>query len=78
MPEKARLSIDVDQKTRKRIRLAAARKDVTLRDYVMRAVEMQLEKDEVFESRDSFLTLDADPVLSELWNNEQDAIYDAV
>jgi len=74
---RARLSIDVSAGTRRRVRLAAARRDQSIREYVVEALAERLREDlgdEVNES--AVLTEDADPVLGRLWRNPTDAAYD--
>ena len=74
-PKRPRLSIDVSPAVRRRVRLAAARREVTVGQYVLEALEERLEKD--LASDDLLaLTSDADPVLAELWDNPKDAEYD--
>lgn len=73
--ERTRLSIDITAEERRRIRLAAARRDESIRDYVIRAIEAQLTAD--LESANlTALTDSADPVLGDLWKNSKDAAYD--
>ncbi len=76
--QRARLSIDVPRETRRRIRLAAARRDQSIRQYVSDAIEARLHDDLVDEtSGDAFaLKAPSDPVLAELWDNPADAAYD--
>lgn len=76
--KRARLSIDVSPEVRRRIRLAAAMHDSSIRDYVVEAIEERLEQDLATKDRDGLLamTAKADPVLAELWDNEKDAAYD--
>ena len=76
---RARLSIDVPKADRRRIRLAAARHDQSIRDYVWQAVEARLRRDLADESSAAelvALTERADPVLADLWDNPRDAAYD--
>ena len=75
---RARLSIDVSREARRRIRLAAARRDQSIRQYVWEAVEARLQDDLVRERSTgvSALTEPSDPVLAELWDNPSDAEYD--
>ena len=76
---RARLSIDVSHDARRRLRIAAARRDQSIRDYVWEAVEARLENDLPDESSGAgILALDerTDPVLAELWDNPDDAAYD--
>jgi uncharacterized protein (DUF1778 family) len=74
---RTRLSIDVPSAMRRRIRLAAARRDQSIRDYVLEALRVRLDQD-VLRGAEGILALDAasDPVLAELWDNPRDAIYD--
>ena len=75
---RARLSIDVSREARRRIRLAAARRDQSIRQYVWEAVESRLQDDLVRERSTVVpaLTESSDPVLAELWDNPSDAEYD--
>ena len=77
-PRPARLSIDVTRETRRRIRLAAALRDQSIRQYVSEAVEARLQDDLAGEASADGLALraSADPVLAELWDNPADAAYD--
>ncbi len=73
--QRTRLSIDIDASERRRIRLAATRRDESIRDYVMRAIEAQLLTD--LESANlTAMTDAADPVLGALWKNSKDSAYD--
>jgi uncharacterized protein (DUF1778 family) len=76
-PKRPRLSVDVSPSLRRRLRVAAARRDVTVGKYVLTALERQLQQD-VREDSDAILALTAaaDPVLAELWDNPRDAAYD--
>ena len=76
---RARLSIDVTRDARRRIHIAAARRDQSIRDYVWEAVEARLTQDLADESSEAgliALTERADPVLADLWDNPKDAAYD--
>ena len=75
---RARLSIDVSAATRRRVRLAAARHDQSIRDYVVDALTERLREDLGDEQLDgaSALTDKTDPVLGRLWRNEADSVYD--
>jgi hypothetical protein len=75
--KRPRISIDVEPGFRRKLRLAAARRDVTVRQYVLEAIETQLRQD-AMEDRAALapLTAASDPVLAELWDNELDAAYD--
>ena len=75
---RARLSIDVSTATRRRVRLAAARRDQSIRDYVVDALTQRLREDLGDEQVDGAgaLTDETDPVLGRLWRNEADSVYD--
>lgn len=75
---RARLSVDIPHEARRRIHIAAARRDQSIREYVWEAVESRLEKDLAdLEAHElSALTEKADPVLAKLWDNPRDAAYD--
>jgi uncharacterized protein (DUF1778 family) len=77
--QRARLSIDVPREARRRIHIAAAKRDLSIREYVWEAVEARLKHDLADElSAADLIALNerADPVLTDLWNNPKDAAYD--
>lgn len=75
--KRPRISIDVKPDLRRRLRMAAARRDITVRQYVIDAVEEQLKNDLSDEDVElAVLTARSDPVLGDLWDNEKDAEYD--
>ena len=76
-PKRPRISIDVLPEVRRRLRLAAARCDLTVRQYILDAIEERLRED-LGQDGDGMLALtaQADPVLAELWRNRKDAEYD--
>ena len=71
--EKARLTIDMEPGLRARLKIAAARRGVTMRELCVGAIEREL-------ADEDFLPLNwkSDPVLAELWDNEEDAVYGEV
>lgn len=76
---RVRLSIDMSREARRRIHIAAARRDQSIRDYVLEAVEARLKQDLPDEPSGAdlvALTEGADPVLADLWHNPKDAAYD--
>jgi uncharacterized protein (DUF1778 family) len=76
---RARLSIDVPREARRRIHIAAAKRDQSIREYVWEAVEARLKQDLAHElSAAELVALSelADPVLADLWDNPKDAAYD--
>lgn len=77
MTKRPRISIDVSPQVRRRLRLAAARRDVTVRHYVIEAIEDRLRQDLGDESEAMLvLAASADPLLAELWDNPRDSTYD--
>ena len=77
--KRPRISVDVDPETRRRLRLAAAKRDVTVRQYVLDAIEERLREDLGDEGEGLLaLTAPADPVLAALWDNAKDAAYDRI
>ncbi|HSB80252.1 MAG TPA: hypothetical protein VLM91_15840 [Candidatus Methylomirabilis sp.] len=75
--KRPRISLDVDPEVRRRVRLAAAKRDVSVRQYIVDALQERLRED-LGEEGDRLvaLTAKADPVLAALWNNDKDAAYD--
>lgn len=74
----ARLSIDVAPTMRTRLKIAAARKGTTLRDYCLQAIERQLEQEEQVEDRTEGLDwarLSA-KVFARDWKSAEDSVYD--
>ncbi len=75
--KRPRISIDVMPEVRRRLRLAAAKRDLTVRQYVLEAIEEHLREDLGDDGQGGFaLTAKADPVLADLWDNKRDAEYD--
>lgn len=75
--KRPRISIDVQPELRRRLRLAAAKHDQTVRQYMLEAIEERLRED-LGDENEATLTLTAktDPILAELWDNKKDAEYD--
>jgi hypothetical protein len=72
-----RISIDVDPVLRRRLRLAAAQRDLTIRQYVLEAIEARLRREADVEAEaDVVLSVATDPILGELWDNARDDAYD--
>lgn len=79
LPKRPRISIDVVPEVRRRLRLAAAKRDLTIRQYVLEAIEERLREDLGDESEGVLtLTAKADPVLADLWDNPRDSEYDRI
>jgi len=75
--KRPRISLDVEPGIRRRLRLAAAKRDLTVREYVVDALSRQIRED-IGEEREDIAALSgaSDPVLDELWDNDKDAAYD--
>lgn len=75
--KRPRISIDIQPELRRRLRLAAAKHDRTVQQYVLEAIEERLRED-LGDANEAMLALSAktDPVLAELWDNKKDAEYD--
>ncbi len=70
-----RISIDVEPELRRRIRLGAAKRDLSVRQYLLEAIEARLRED-LGDDETAVLSAATDPVLAELWDNPRDAAYD--
>lgn len=69
--EKARLTIDLEPQLHSRLKVVAARKGTTMRKYCVQAIERLLGEEPT-----EYLTAQEAPVLAELWDNPDDAVYD--
>jgi uncharacterized protein (DUF1778 family) len=75
--KRPRISVDVVPEIRRRLRLAAARRDVSVQQYVVEAIEDRLREDLGEEGEDLLaLNARADPLLAEVWDNRKDAACD--
>lgn len=75
--KRPRISIDVTPEVRRRLRLAAAKRDLSVGQYVLDAIEERLREDLGSEAEGLLaLTAKADPILATLWDNAKDAAYD--
>jgi predicted transcriptional regulator len=79
LSKRTRLTIDLPVEVKKRLRLIAAQRDVSLREYILEALQERMTEDwmEISENGTLLaLTAKSDPLLAELWDNEKDAGYD--
>ena len=75
-PKRPRISLDVAPDLRRRLRLAAAKRDHTLTQYLVEALEERLREDLAESESSSVLSAKTDPVLATLWDNPRDSEYD--
>ena len=75
--KRPRISLDVAPIVRRRIRLAAAKREVSVRQYLLDAVRDRLHED-LGDDGEELVALNTavDPVLASLWDNDKDAAYD--
>jgi hypothetical protein len=77
--KRPRISIDVQPEIRRRLRLAAAKRDLTVGQYLLEAIEERLREDLGEDGAGLLaLTAHADPVLAQLWDNRRVAAYDGL
>jgi hypothetical protein len=77
--ERTCLTIDIPVEMKHRLRLVAAQRDISMRQYLLETIEGQLAKDWAKLTEQVHLlvlTAQTDTVLAELWDNEKDAAYD--
>ncbi|MBL8024309.1 MAG: hypothetical protein JNK54_08535 [Elusimicrobia bacterium] len=76
-PRRERVSVDVDPKEHRRIKVCAALHGMTIRKYVLESVRERLSRETEQKSVSSLSSfLSNDPVLKDLWDNDKDAAYD--
>lgn len=76
--KRPRISLDVAPAVCRRIRLAAAKREVSIRQqYLLDAIRDRLRVD-LGDDGEELVALNAraDPVLASLWDNDKDAAYD--
>ncbi len=74
--KRPRISLDVTPDLRRRLRLAAAKRDQTPAQYLHAIVEERLQEDLEESEIGPVLSAKTDPVLASLWDNPRDAEYD--
>ena len=75
--KRPRISLDVAPEVRRLVRLAAAKRDISVRQYIVDALQERLREDLGDDGLGiTALTAKADPVLASLWDNDKDAAYD--
>jgi len=74
--KRPRISLDVTSDLRRRLRLAAAKRDQTLAQYLLETIEERLQEDLGESEFGQVLSAKTDPVLASLWDNPRDAEYD--
>ncbi len=76
LTKRPRISIDIDPDFRRRVRVAAAQHEMSVREFILNALEAQLTDDAGPEKGSRKLTAFTDPLLAKLWDNPLDAEYD--
>lgn len=76
MPEaRERLSIDVNPEERRRVKAIAALSGKSVRDFVLESIREKIAREVEDRDLDAMMTYPCS-ALEELWDNDQDAIYD--
>jgi len=65
------LTLDLERSLHEKLKVVSARKRQSMRDYCTTAILRQLSEEPA-----EYLTAENDPVLAELWDNDDDAVYD--
>ena len=73
--ERQRLELAIPREVASRLKSAAARRGLTIRQYVLHAIEDRIRAD-LGGRRTEVMTSLTDPVLARLWSNRRDAAYD--
>lgn len=73
-----RLSIDVEPALRKKLKIAAATKGTSLREYCLQAIESCLKVEELSKKREESYTWTqlSGKAFSRDWNSSEDSVYD--
>jgi len=77
--ERVRLSADVEPELRRRVRVAAAKSDLKVSDWIAEAVRRELEREENEEeqvSRTAYIAQVSARSFERDWASEDDAVYD--
>jgi len=75
MAERSRLTLDIDPALHRKLKMRAALEGISMRELCLRAIERQVLK--APDGR-TVIPLEPDEVLTELWDNEEDAVYDNI
>lgn len=77
--KRVRLSISLPLQAHRRIGRAAAKRNLSIQQYLLEAVHKQMQEEKTENAATEHmlaLTAQADPVLAQLWDNSRDAAYD--
>ena len=69
--ERSRLTLDLDPSLHNAVKILAARKGTSMRQFCVEALELHVK-----EETSEYLTAEEAPLLAALWDNEEDAVYD--
>ena len=76
-PKRERLSVDVSPEEHHRIKAYAALQGKTIREFVLECIEARMRRVAEAAALEAMVS-EPGEVLSELWDNEKDADYDAL
>lgn len=77
--KRVRLSVEVEPNLHRRVKIAATRRDMTLKDYVVRVLEGIAEEEEEARGGGSVdLARLSAAVFARDWESEEDAVYDGL
>jgi len=76
--ETARLSIDVAPALRARVKIAATRQGVILREYCLTAIQERLRHDTLLHEEESAWARLSARAFARDWNSDEDGIYDSL
>ena len=74
MNKRSRLTLDMDADLHLKVKVTAAQRRTSMRDFCLAAIQEHLARIE----KAQHLTAWEAPLLAELWDNEEDAVYDDI
>jgi uncharacterized protein (DUF1778 family) len=74
--KRTRISLDVTPELLSRVRVAAALRELSVREYLIETIVERLYDEMDDEGPKTALTAAEAPSLADLWDNPQDAVYD--
>lgn len=71
MAERTRLTLEIAPDLHKKLKRLASQRGVSMRELCLNAIEHEVQDRSI-----PYLTAEEAPLLAELWDNDEDAIYD--